>query len=40
VEEPVIHREEVIALLFNVSTIVALLERMMEDDGGETEDEG
>jgi hypothetical protein len=38
--EPLIAREEVIALLFNVSDIVAALtriERLLEDDDGEEE---
>jgi hypothetical protein len=38
VDEPVIHREEVVALLFNVSHIVALLTSIVEDGDGE-EDE-
>jgi hypothetical protein len=42
--EPMIERAEVIALLFNVSDIVAALERierLLEEDGGEEEaDEG
>jgi hypothetical protein len=38
--EPVIEREEVVALLFNVSDIVATLsriERLLEEDDGEEE---
>ena len=42
--EPVIERAEVVALLFNVSDIVAALERierlLEEDDGEEEADEG
>lgn len=42
--EPMIERAEVIALLFNVSDIVAALERierlLEEDDGEEEADEG
>jgi hypothetical protein len=42
--EPVIERDEVVALLFNVSDIVAVLgriERLLEGDDGEAEaDEG
>jgi hypothetical protein len=45
VVEPVIEREEVIALLFNVSDIAATLSRIErlleeEDDGEEEADEG
>ena len=43
-EEAVIEREEVVALLFNVSDIAASLERIErllgEDDGEEEADEG
>ena len=42
--ERVIHREEVVALLFNVSDIVEALRRiallLREDDGEEEADEG
>ena len=42
--EPVIERAEVVALLFNVSDIVAILKgfaRLLEDENGEEEnDEG
>jgi len=42
--EPLIAREEIVALLFNVSDVVAILariERMLEEDDGEEEaDEG
>jgi hypothetical protein len=42
--ESVIEREEVVALLFNVSDIVSALERierlLEEDDGEEEADEG
>ena len=41
--EPVIEREEVVALLFNVSDIVATLsriERLLEEDDGEEEADG
>jgi hypothetical protein len=43
VAEPVIERDEVIALLFNVSDIVASLsriERLLEEDDGEEEADG
>jgi hypothetical protein len=44
VAEPVIEREEVVALLFNVSDIVSALKRieqlLEEDDGEEEADEG
>jgi hypothetical protein len=44
VPEPVIERDEVVALLFNVSDIVAALERIEYllggDDGQEEADEG
>ena len=43
IDEAIITRDEVIALLFNVSDIVALLahiDRLLEADGGEEEDEG
>jgi hypothetical protein len=44
VTEPVIYREEVVALLFSVSDIVALLTRIVDfiggDDGEEEDDEG
>jgi hypothetical protein len=44
VADPVIYREEVAALLFNVSDIVAALSRIEkligEDDGEEEADEG
>jgi hypothetical protein len=39
VDEPVIYREEVVALLFNVAHVVDLLTRVVEDDG-EDDDEG
>ena len=42
--DPVIERDEVVALLFNVSDLVAVLrriERILEEDDGEAEaDEG
>jgi hypothetical protein len=41
-DEPVIAREEVVALLFNVSDIAASLatiERLLEEDDGEEEDD-
>jgi hypothetical protein len=40
VDEPVIERAEVVALLFNVSDIagaVARIQRLLEDDDGEEE---
>ena len=40
VADPVIYREEVVALLFNVSDVVAALtriERLIEEDDGEEE---
>jgi hypothetical protein len=44
VPEPVIERQEVVALLFNVSDIASALERIErllgEDDGEEEADEG
>jgi hypothetical protein len=43
VAEPVIEREEVVALLFNVSDIVAALsriERLLKEDDGEEEANG
>jgi hypothetical protein len=43
VDEPVVSREEAVALLFNVSDIVESLRRIEEllrDDDGEEEDEG
>jgi hypothetical protein len=43
VSEPVIARDEVVALLFNVSDIVASLgriERLLEDENGEEEADG
>jgi hypothetical protein len=44
VDEPVIHRDEIAALLFNVSDIVVLLEDikelLREDDGEEEADRG
>jgi hypothetical protein len=41
VDEPVIHRDEVIALLFNVSDIAASLARIEEQlgDGDDEEEE-
>jgi hypothetical protein len=42
-DEPVIYRDEVVALLFNVSTIVSTLERiemLLEDADGEEEGDG
>jgi hypothetical protein len=42
VDEPVVSREEAVALLFNVSDIVESLRRIEEllrDDDGEEEDE-
>ena len=43
-DDPLIYREEVIALLFNLSTIVTTLERIERllggDDGEEEDDEG
>jgi hypothetical protein len=42
--DPLIEREEIVALLFNVSDIVSSLERierlLEEDDGEEEADEG
>jgi hypothetical protein len=42
--DPLIEREEIVALLFNVSDIVSSLERierlLEEDDGEEETDEG
>jgi hypothetical protein len=32
VDEPLIFRDEVVALLFNVSSIVNILERLIPDD--------
>jgi hypothetical protein len=44
VADPLIHRDEVVALLFNVSDIVAALTRiellLQEDDGEEEADGG
>jgi hypothetical protein len=43
IEEAVITREELVALLFNVSDIAASLariERLLEEDDGEEDDEG
>jgi hypothetical protein len=40
VDEPVIYREEVVALLFNVSEIVALLAAVEEDDGEADDEDG
>jgi hypothetical protein len=43
VDEPVVSREEAVALLFNVTDIVESLRRIEEllrDDDGEEEDEG
>ena len=44
VADPIIHRDEVVALLFNVSSILVTLERIRqlleEDDGEEEADEG
>ena len=44
VPEPVIERDEVVALLFNVSDIVDVLERienlLKDDDGGAEETDG
>ena len=43
IEEAVITREEVVALLFNVSDIAASLariERLLEEDDGEEDDTG
>jgi hypothetical protein len=43
VGDPVIHREEVAALLFNVSDMVLLLEEikeLLEEDDGEEEVDG
>ena len=43
VADPAIEREEVVALLFNVSDIVAVLsriERLLEEDDGEEEADG
>ena len=43
VEEPVIERAEVVALLFNVSDIARTLnriERLLEEDDGEEEADG
>jgi hypothetical protein len=44
VADPIIHRDEVVALLFNVSGILVTLERirqLLEEDNGEEEaDEG
>jgi hypothetical protein len=43
VEEPVIERAEVVALLFNVSDIarsLARIERLLGEDDGEEEDDG
>jgi hypothetical protein len=40
VDEPLIERAEVVALLFNVSDIassLATIERLLEEDGGEEE---
>ncbi len=42
VDEPVIHREEAVGPLFNVSELVVTLRRievLLEDDDGEEEDE-
>jgi hypothetical protein len=39
-DEPVIYREEVVALLFNVSEIVALLAAGEEDNGEEDDESG
>jgi hypothetical protein len=42
VEEPVVSRDEAVALLFNVSDIVVTLRRieaLLEDNDGEEEDE-
>lgn len=43
VEEPIIERAEVVALLFNVSDIASSLEqieRLLGEDDGEEEDDG
>jgi len=43
VDEPVIYREEAVALLFTVTVVVATLlsiERLLKDDDGEETDEG
>jgi hypothetical protein len=42
-DEPAVYREEVVALLFNVSSILRTLERieaLLEDADGGEEDEG
>jgi hypothetical protein len=42
VDDPVIHRDEAVGLLFNVSELVVTLRRielLLEDDDGEEEDE-
>ncbi|HEY3183286.1 MAG TPA: hypothetical protein VGJ77_10650 [Gaiellaceae bacterium] len=40
-DEPLIHREEVVALLFNVADIAAALNAITEDDDDmEEDDEG
>jgi len=37
-DEPVIHRDEVIGLRFNVANVVDLLTRLVEDDGEEDDE--
>jgi hypothetical protein len=39
-EEPVIERAEVVALLFNVSDIASSLEQLLGEDDGEEEADG
>jgi hypothetical protein len=42
-DEPAVYREEIVALLFNVSSILRTLERieaLLKDADGDEEDEG
>jgi hypothetical protein len=42
-DEPAVYREEIVALLFNVTSILRTLERieaLLEDADGDEEDEG